>query len=74
MKYTNQEKREKSPMWMRFMYTMERWALAKRRDPLETAYDHDYVVWSNDYSLAAQKYQDSERLLKETDDKGLAPF
>ena len=37
-------------------------------------YDPDQIIWSDKLSLAAQKYQDSERLLKETDDKGEQPF
>ena len=37
-------------------------------------YDPDQIIWSDKLSLADQKYQDSERLLKETDDKGQPPF
>ncbi len=73
---TRQEIRAKSPAWLRFLYSVDRALLRARReaDPLETAYDQDYVRWTKAYSVASQKYQDSDSLLQETDNKGEKPF
>ncbi len=40
------EIRMKSPVWLRFLYNVDRALLRARRevDPLETAYDKDYVL------------------------------
>ena len=41
---SGRELRERSPAWLRFIHTVDRMVLKLRRDdPLERAYDKDYV-------------------------------